>query len=182
MLIKIILITVVLIVCIPLIRGTQTTRNVALRRLLLLVFVLLAVISIIYPQIMTSVAQFLGVGRGTDLLLYLLVIAFLSYSVVSFRRVNILENRIVDLSRELAIARTHPHTLTREGQFHVDPDPAHAVLHGAAPQGTLAVDVVTVEHDNSTNQVDMDADPVPTDYPEIPGHHLQNPETEKERS
>ncbi|KTF04115.1 MULTISPECIES: DUF2304 domain-containing protein [Trueperella] len=130
MLIKLILLAVVLVAAVYLVRGTQDTKNVALRRLLLLVFVALAVATIVFPQITTKVAHFVGVGRGVDLLLYLTIIAFLSYSVVSYRRMVILENRLVDLARELAVARTHPETITRAGEFTPATDPAEAILHG----------------------------------------------------
>ena len=46
MLIKLILLAVVLVAAVYLVRGTQDTKNVALRRLLLLVFVALAVATI----------------------------------------------------------------------------------------------------------------------------------------
>lgn len=130
MLIKIILFTVILIVAGILIRGTQNTKNVALRRVLLVLFVILATVSIFFPELTTKVARLVGVGRGTDLLLYLLIIAFLSYAVVSYRRMVILENRLVELSRELAIARTHPSTITRANTFSPSADPSQAVLHG----------------------------------------------------
>ncbi|MDY5589211.1 MAG: DUF2304 domain-containing protein [Arcanobacterium sp.] len=112
MLIKIILIAAVLVIAYFLVRSTANTKNVALRRLLLLAFVALAVISIIFPNLTTTVANLVGVGRGVDLLLYLLIIAFLSYAVVSYRRINILEWKITDLARELTIARSHPENLT----------------------------------------------------------------------
>lgn len=108
LLIKLVLIIGVLIVAVLLIRSTSNTKNVAMRRLLLVVFVIIALISILFPEITTRVAQFLGVGRGTDLILYLLVISFLSYAVVSYRRMNLFENRITDLARELAITRSRP--------------------------------------------------------------------------
>lgn len=108
MVIKIVLIVAVLVIAYFLIKSTSNTKNVALRRLLLVVFVLLAIGSILFPDTTTTVAQWVGVGRGADLILYLLVIAFLSYAVVSYRRMNIFENRITDLARELAIARSHP--------------------------------------------------------------------------
>ncbi|WP_297565738.1 DUF2304 domain-containing protein [uncultured Arcanobacterium sp.] len=112
MIIKIILITSVLIAAFFLVRSTGNTKNVALRRLLLLIFVILAIFSILFPRITTLVANAIGIGRGTDLLLYLLIIAFLSYSVVMFRRLNILENRIVKLSRQLTIAISDPAKLS----------------------------------------------------------------------
>ena len=112
MLIKIILILAVLIVAFFLVRSTANSKNVALRRLLLLLFVIVAVVTIIFPNITGIVARWLGVGRGTDLLLYMLVIAFLGYAVVNYRRLNILEGRLVELARELTIARSHPENLT----------------------------------------------------------------------
>lgn len=106
--IQIILIVAVLVIAYFLIKSTSNTKNVALRRLLLVLFVVLALVSILFPDTTTTVARWVGVGRGTDLVLYLLVIAFLSYAVVSYRRMNAFENRITDLARELAIARSQP--------------------------------------------------------------------------
>lgn len=134
MLIKIILLIVVLAAAVFLIKGTQDTKNVALRRLLLVVFVVIAAITIINPRIATQAANLVGVGRGVDLLLYLTIIAFLSYSVVSYRRMVILENRLVDLARELAVARSHPDTITRGNDFEPSADPSDAILHGQAPE------------------------------------------------
>lgn len=110
MLIKVVLIVAVLVCAYFLVRSTARDKNVALRRLLLAVFVIVAVISILFPQITTSVARLVGVGRGADLLLYLLIIAFLSYSVVSFRKMTAMENRITDLARQVAIHTANPHT------------------------------------------------------------------------
>ena len=110
MLIKLILIAAVLISAYYLIRSTANAKSVALRRLLLLIFVIAAVISILFPDITTIVASWVGVGRGTDLILYMLLIAFLSYAVVSFRRLNEFERRITALARELAIAQANPNS------------------------------------------------------------------------
>ncbi|MCV0021022.1 DUF2304 domain-containing protein, partial [Mobiluncus curtisii] len=52
----------------------QGARDLAMRRILALLFAILAAVAIIYPPVISAVATFLGVGRGTDLLLYLLVI------------------------------------------------------------------------------------------------------------
>ncbi|MDO5722996.1 MAG: DUF2304 domain-containing protein [Flaviflexus sp.] len=109
--IKVLLLVAILVAAAYLARATANAKNVALRRILLVCFVLIAVISILNPGLTTRVANFVGVGRGTDLLLYLLIIAFLSYSVASFRRMNTFENRITDLARELAIARSKPEQL-----------------------------------------------------------------------
>lgn len=111
MIIKILLLAAILVAAAYLARATANAKNVALRRVLLVCFVIIAILSIVMPKLTTRVANFVGVGRGTDLLLYLLIIAFLSYAVASFRRMNQFENRITDLARELAIARSKPQDL-----------------------------------------------------------------------
>lgn len=121
--IKILLLVAILVAATYLARATANAKNVALRRILLVCFVLIAIISILNPGLTTRVANFVGVGRGTDLLLYLLIIAFLSYAVASFRRMNTFENRITDLARELAIARSKP------GGLEPAPDPSDRTAH-----------------------------------------------------
>ncbi|TRW47534.1 DUF2304 domain-containing protein [Georgenia yuyongxinii] len=89
---------------IPLTRSAGA-RHQAIRRLLLGAFVLLAVFAVLFPSVLTSVANALGVGRGTDLLLYLLVIAFLTYVSSSYRRLTGLNQKLTVLARELALTR-----------------------------------------------------------------------------
>ena len=62
-----------------------------------------AVVSVLFPDILTWIAAKVGVGRGTDLLLYLTVIAFMLVSVVLFRRLADLERKYVALAREVAV-------------------------------------------------------------------------------
>ena len=44
--------------------------------------------SIVFPDILTRIGKLVGVGRGTDLLLYILVVTFLLVSVILFRRLD----------------------------------------------------------------------------------------------
>jgi hypothetical protein len=67
-----------------------------------------AVVSVIDPNVMTWVANRLGVGRGADLLLYLLTVAFMLVSVILFRRLSDLERRYVALARAHAIQDARP--------------------------------------------------------------------------
>ncbi|MGC4112359.1 MAG: DUF2304 domain-containing protein [Nocardioides sp.] len=62
-----------------------------------------AVVVVIFPMSLTWVANRLGVGRGTDLLLYILTVSFMLISVVLFRRMADLERRYVDLARAQAL-------------------------------------------------------------------------------
>lgn len=101
--IQVLLIVVVLVVGALLVRSTAGARHQAVRRLLLGVLVALAVASILAPGSVTSVANAVGVGRGTDLLLYGLVIAFLGFVVSSYRRSRHLEETVTQLARRLAL-------------------------------------------------------------------------------
>jgi len=104
MLIQIILVVAVVAASVLLTRSTANARHQAIRRLLLVGFVLTAVLAILFPEWLTYIANLLDVGRGTDLLLYALVIAFVSFIATSHRRTNHLERKITVLTRELGLA------------------------------------------------------------------------------
>lgn len=104
MLIQIVLVAAIAVVTILLTRSTANARHQAIRRLLLAGFVIGAVLSVLYPAWLSYLANAMGVGRGTDLLLYALVIAFVSYIATSHRRANALSRKITLLTRELSLA------------------------------------------------------------------------------
>lgn len=103
-LIQIILLLAVAVVTLLLTRSTAGARHQAIRRLFLLAFVVVAVFSIIFPTWLSRAARLVGVGRGTDLLLYCLVIAFLSYIATSHRRMNQMARQLTLLTRELTLS------------------------------------------------------------------------------
>jgi small membrane protein len=72
-------------------------------RIIIVLITLVAIASIIAPNIPQRVADFVGVTRGTDLVLYLLVIVFVLTSVGTYFRFRDLERRFVDLVRASAI-------------------------------------------------------------------------------
>jgi len=83
-------------------------RAQALRRIGLLVFAAFAVWSILDPQIWNRLADLLGVGRGADLILYGLVIAFFSFVATTFRRFRTQEIRYTRLARRIALDEALP--------------------------------------------------------------------------
>ncbi len=84
-------------------RRTGADSHLAIRRLLMALFVLVAILSILFPQWLTWVANLIGIGRGTDLLLYALVIAFFAF-VYAQRRHNLAAQRQVTLlARRVAL-------------------------------------------------------------------------------
>lgn len=101
--IKVLLLAGIILVTIMLTRSTAGVRHQAIRRLLLIGFVLLAVAAVLFPRLLTQTAQLVGVGRGADLLLYALTIAFFGYVASSYRRMRTMEQHVTTLARELAV-------------------------------------------------------------------------------
>jgi hypothetical protein len=78
-------------------------RHQAVRRILLVLFVVGAAVSVFFPQVLTWLANLVGIGRGTDLLLYILVIVFLGVAATTYRRFRQMETQVTELSRRLAL-------------------------------------------------------------------------------
>lgn len=114
MLIQILLVAGVFVVGLYLARPAAGDSHLALRRLFMLGFVLVAVVSILFPQWLTWLANLIGVGRGTDLLLYALVLAFLITVASAYRRNIVLNRKLTHLAREITIARAEAEDATRD--------------------------------------------------------------------
>jgi small membrane protein len=85
------------------IRRAHSVRIQAAKRIGYIVFIILNLYAVLRPADTTRVAKLLGVGRGADLLLYLLVIAFAFFSVNTYLRFKDMERRLTDLTRAIAI-------------------------------------------------------------------------------
>ena len=101
-LIQVLLIVVVVVVAARLFRS-RGARAQAVRRLGLLMFAAFAVVSILFPNLWNRMAAVAGVRRGTDLVLYALVVAFLSFTVTTYLRFRDFESRYTRLARRLAL-------------------------------------------------------------------------------
>lgn len=78
-------------------------RSLALKRIFALGFVVVAVLAILFPSALSAVAQFIGVGRGTDLLLYIFVVMTLLFAVATIRAKARSDARVTDLARAVAL-------------------------------------------------------------------------------
>jgi len=113
-LIQLLLIVVVLITAVRLLRG-RGARTQAVRRLGLMLFAALAVWSILFPSVWNEIARLVGVGRGTDMVLYALVVAFLSFTLTTYFRFRDFEARYTKLARRLALDEAGPPRPTQAG-------------------------------------------------------------------
>jgi len=79
-------------------------RNKTFYRLFLIVVAIVGVVFVLNPELTTKLANLVGVGRGTDLILYLCVIAFFLAFMVLYAKVRNLEAAQTELVRQLALA------------------------------------------------------------------------------
>jgi hypothetical protein len=102
-LIQLVLLAAILGLLVLFVRNKHSVRMQAGKRIGLIVFALLNVFAVLRPDDVTVVAHWLGVGRGTDLLLYLLVLAFLLGMLNFYLRFQGVDRRLTDLARSLAV-------------------------------------------------------------------------------
>ncbi len=101
--VQIALVLAVVLVSLTLMRGGSNARHLAIRRIMLILFAAIAALSIFFPTLLTKVAQLFGIGRGTDLVLYGLVVSFLVYMATTYQRFRQMETTLTKLSRRVAI-------------------------------------------------------------------------------
>ena len=127
MLIQVILIALTLGVLVLLLQRRTAARTRAWKKLIMLALAAVAVASILYPELTTRVANFVGVGRGADLVLYLLVAVFLYVTVGFYLRFRDLERQLTVVARRLAIDEA----IQRQG-LRLPPSASTAGLAGGA--------------------------------------------------
>jgi small membrane protein len=124
LIVQVLLLLGILGVLLIVVRRGQTVRTRAFKRLAFVVFLAATVYAILRPRDVTWVANRIGVGRGTDLLLYCLAMAFFAWAVNSYVRFRNLETRFAELVRTVALQNAQ-----------------HPRLHGVTPVATTTSDV-----------------------------------------
>lgn len=89
-------------------------KQLAVRRLLTIAFALFAVIAVMVPSLMSRLANLVGVGRGTDLLLYATVVVLLGMIALQEARAKNEEKRTTYLARRLALDEAEAPAAYRE--------------------------------------------------------------------
>lgn len=103
MIIKVLLILGIAGAAVIAVRGTNSSAHLAIRRLLGALFVMVAAASVLFPDLVTWIANRVGVSTGANLVLYGLVVAFLFVTIGLNQRIHVLERKLVRLSRQLAL-------------------------------------------------------------------------------
>lgn len=102
--IKVLLILGVVSLLLLVLRSHGTSRGGAYVKIGMAAFLLFAVYAVIRPEDVTWIAEQVGVGRGTDLVLYLLVVGFGFFAISTYLRFKELELRYARLARAIALA------------------------------------------------------------------------------
>ncbi|MBF9329020.1 DUF2304 domain-containing protein [Mycobacteroides chelonae] len=104
------LIVAVLLLLVYLLRSRSTAQAKAWVKLGFVVFVVAGIYAILRPNDTTTLAHWLGLGRGTDLMLYALIIAFAFTTLSTYLRFKDLELRYSRLARAVALRGAEPPT------------------------------------------------------------------------
>lgn len=107
MIIKFVLVAAIAAAAIVALRGNRSSVNLALRRLAAVLFVMVGAVAVAFPGTVTWVAERIGVGRGSDLVLYALALTFLFVTIGVHQRIQLLEGRLTVLTRQLALHDAH---------------------------------------------------------------------------
>ncbi len=79
-------------------------KNRSIARFFFLGQFVIGVILVIFPDLSQYAADILGVGRGTDLILYLLVLYVYVGSILILGKFRQLERNLTELARQVALA------------------------------------------------------------------------------
>lgn len=103
MLIQVLICFAIALLLIFVLVGKQTNVARAWKKVVFAGFLLLMLIAVIFPEVTTWLAGIVGVGRGADLLLYGLALAFVGYVLNEYSRRHRDRDMVVRLSRKIAL-------------------------------------------------------------------------------
>jgi hypothetical protein len=103
MIIRIVLIAVILYMLVVFLNQRSTTRGQAWSKLIVLLLLLSGIIAVILPGLTNDIAHTVGVGRGADLLLYFLTVAFIGSLLGQYLHNQDENLKFVRLARRIAI-------------------------------------------------------------------------------
>ena len=135
----------------------HTVRTQAVKRIGFVLFIFGGIYAILRPQDVNWIAHKLGVGRGADLVLYLLVVVVAFFAANTFLRFRTLERRFTDLARSVALSNAVVPAPRRE------PDTFAAVENadsGASTGSDSAADADTATDTDTDTKAAEAAQPV----------------------
>lgn len=102
-LIRILLLASLAVIAWTLLRPRRSANHLALRRLTTTLVIAFAMFAVLFPTMLNRIASHLGVERGVNLLLYVLVLAFFAQMATTYRRDLDAEKRMTLVARAVAL-------------------------------------------------------------------------------
>lgn len=100
---QILLTTVVVFLIVYLLRNRTKSHAKAYKKLLLIAFLFASILTIIFPNSLTEIAQLFGIGRGADLLLYGVTLVVIFQLVNSYIKDREEQTEIYKIARKVAV-------------------------------------------------------------------------------
>lgn len=103
MIVKLLLVAALLSAAFYLLRGKPSALSLLMRRSVTLATIGLGIGAVLFPSLVTEVANAIGVGRGTDLVVYVLAVSFVFVTIALYMRLAALHDLNIRLARRLAL-------------------------------------------------------------------------------
>ena len=92
-----------LILVVFFVRNYQGVQRRVSARIFVSLFFCGFITSVIYPGLVTEIANFFGIGRGSDFIFYNVIIFGLGLIGLLYKKIINLERRLLDLNRQISI-------------------------------------------------------------------------------
>lgn len=103
MIIRIFLIVAIAAIVMWFLNNRKTAQLKAGKKIGVVLLCIFAIITVVFPVLTDDIAHAFGVGRGADLLLYLLTITFIAYVLNQYLHNKDEEQKLVQLARKIAL-------------------------------------------------------------------------------
>ena len=78
-------------------------KNHFLSKLVFVLIFISGILAVVFPELSNTIANFVGVGRGADLLTYIMVIVFYASFYVLYSKIEKIEAHQTEIIRQLTI-------------------------------------------------------------------------------
>ncbi len=107
MIIQVILIALTVLTIVYFLSNQNSMQMRAYKKLALLGFIILMLVFILSPESLNTIAHKVGVGRGADLLLYCLSLAFIVFTLNVYLKFKGQQDKTFRLARRIALLEAH---------------------------------------------------------------------------
>ncbi|MDR1448115.1 MAG: DUF2304 domain-containing protein [Candidatus Ancillula sp.] len=117
MIIKILLLAVVFALAVSALRIKKEVHSGAIKKIGFILLLFGGILAILEPDLVTYVANAVGVGRGTDLVFYIFAVAFLFQIINSYEGHKRNDEKITELVRKIALMEACEHYKKKDTQL-----------------------------------------------------------------